>query len=407
MAGSNAKRATSATPTKGADGRWSFVVDVGLDPETGKRRQARRKGYQTKQDAQEALDELRGKARTRTYTPPPKMTFREYLDTWVAGLPTTGLKPSTVDSYRRNILYVTATLGARRLDGLSPLDLDGLYTRLLAGGRRLKPGEGLRPRSVRYCHQVIAKALGDAVRKGILPRNVAAAASPPSAKSTRAPEMNWWTFDELQRFLDATKDEPLGPLFRLAAMTGMRRGELCGLRWADVDFAAGNLEVRHQLLVVRSPGATDGGLMFSETTKTDRGRRTIGLDPTTVAVLKARKSEQSVKRLAMGAGWQNERGLAFTEADGRPLDPESVGKVFDRRVARLGLKRLRFHDLRHTHVAHLIAQGIDPLTISRRVGHASASFTLDRYGHLFPQADSDAATAVAAMVDGAILGECR
>lgn len=248
---------------------------------------------------------------------------------------------------------------------------------------------------------MVHKALKDAVDAGTLARNVAEKAKPPSAKSTKAPEMAWWTPPDLRTFLDRTADAPLGALFRVAAMTGMRRGEVCGLRWSDVDLDVGRIDVRQQLTVVRTPGAPDGGLLFSERTKTDRGRRTVDLDPGTVAVLRTRRSQQAEHRLAVGAGWSNEHNLVFTEPDVRPLDPESVAQVFNRRVARFKLPRIRFHDLRHTHVAHLIAAGEQPLLIARRLGHASAAFTQDRYGHLFPEAGSQAASAVAAMVDAA------
>ena len=152
--------------------------------------------------------------------------------------------------------------------------------------------------------------------------------------------------------------------------------------------------------MVRSPGAPNGGLVFCERTKTDHGRRSIDLDSATVATLRNQRKRQAENRLLVGAGWSNDHDLVFTDPAGRPLDPESVAKVFDRRVARLGLRRIRFHDLRHTHVAHLIAAKQQPLKIAKRLGHASAAFTQDRYGHLFEDADSQAAAAVAAMVDG-------
>jgi integrase len=394
-----AKRAGTATPRKDPrTGEWWFVVDGGRDPETGRRRQAKRRGFATKRDAQEELDKIRGKRRTASYVPPARTTLAEYAAKWLAGLPAQGRRPSTVDGYRRCLDYVLPDLGHKRLDALTVHDLDELYGRLLASGKRQSEG-GLSPRSVRYVHTVLHKALSDAVRKGTLARNVAEVASPPDTASAKAPEMAWWKPEELRAFLALTADEPLGPLFRVAAMTGMRRGEVCGLRWSDVDLDRARVEVRHQLLVVR--GAPDGGLLFSECTKTATGRRSVDLDPETVATLRAQHRRQAAQRLAIGAGWANERGLVFTEPDGRPLDPESVAKVFARRVARSGLPRVRFHDLRHTHVAHLIAAGEQPLLIAKRVGHASAAFTQDRYGHLFDDAGSQAASAVAAMVDGA------
>ena len=154
-------------------------------------------------------------------------------------------------------------------------------------------------------------------------------------------------------------------------MTGMRRGEVCGLRWSDVDLDRARIDVRHQLLVVRTPGAPDGGLLFSDETKTKDGRRSIDLDPATRG--RAQDAEAPSERAAVGEGpgWSNEHDLVFTEPDGRPLDPESVAKVFMLRVARSGLPVIRFHDLRHTHVAHLIEAGEQPLLIRKRLGHAS------------------------------------
>jgi integrase len=394
-------RNSAAAPRKDPKtGKWFFVVDVGSGPD-GKRRQVFRRGFFTKKQAQEELDTVRRQGRTNRYVPPAKLTVKEYLEQWVAGLPTSGLRPSTIDGYRRNMDYVIPVLGRRRLDSITPLDLDQLYSQLLISGRRQRFGP-LSKRSVFYIHSVLHRALSDAVKKGILSRNVADHATAPSAKSTRPPEASWWTPAELRSFLSATAEDPLGPLFRVAAMTGMRRGEVCGLRWSDVDLDLARVEVRQQLNVVRSPGASDGGLVFSERTKTDHGRRSIDLDPVTVSALRTQRKRQAEYRLLVGAGWSNDRDLVFTDPAGRPLDPESVAKAFDRRVARLGLRRIRFHDLRHTHVAHLIAAKQQPLKIAKRLGHASAAFTQDRYAHLFEDADSQAAAAVAAMVDEAL-----
>ncbi len=275
--------------------------------EDGKRRQTRRRGFRTKKAAQEALDKLRGSVTTQSYVVPAKQTLGEYLAGWLAGLPTQGLRPSTVDGYRRNVLYIPSSLARKRLDQVTASDLDQLYSDLLASdllasdllasGLRRRQG-GLSPRSVRYLHVVVSKALSEAVRKGELARNVATVASPPRAKSTKAPEAKWWPPAELRAFLDFTADETFGPLFRLAAMTGMRRGEVCGLAWDHVDLDRGRLDVRQQLLVVR--GGPEGGLLFSATTKTDRSRRTVDLDPATVAVLRSHRARQAEQRLALG-----------------------------------------------------------------------------------------------------------
>lgn len=216
----------------------------------------------------------------------------------------------------------------------------------MESGKR-RDGTGLSKRSVRYIHTTLHKALNDGV-KGVLARNVATAAGAPSPKSTRAPEMQWWTPEQLRTFLAFKADEAVGPIFHLAAMTGMRRGEVCGLRWADIDFDAARLEVRHQLLVIAHR------LVFAERTKTDHGRRAVDLDDGTIGVLRAQRARQAAAKLLAGPGWIDS-DLVFAQADGSPVDPTAIAKVYDRRVARLGVPRIRFHDLRHTHVAHLIA----------------------------------------------------
>ena len=344
-------RNDTAGPRKDGNGTWFFIVDIGRD-ENGRRKQAKRRGFATKKEAQEELDKVRRSVSTSSYVAPARMSLREYLDAWLAGLPAHGLRPSTVDGYRRCCLYLPAALANRRVDQVTATDLDRLYADLLKSGLRQREG-GLSPRSVRYVHTVLSKALADGVRKGHLARNVALAASPPSAKSARAPEMTVWTPAQLKKFLAFTAEEALGPLFHVAAMTGMRRGEVCGVRWADVDLNAAVIRVRQQLTTV------NGELMFSERTKTDRGQRNIDLDPGTVAILRTQRSRQAQARLMVGSGYRD-TGLVFTEPDGSPLDPESVAKVFDRRVARSGLPKLRFHDLRHGRVALLIAAGSSP-----------------------------------------------
>jgi hypothetical protein len=200
------ERAASAVPKKDAAGRWWFVVDGGMGPD-GERRQVRRKGFPTKKEAQAELDKVRGQARSRSYVAPTTLTVKAYLDGWLAALPTR-LRASTVDGYRRCLLPVADALGGRKLVSLTPEDLDKLYAELLVSGRRQREG-GLSPRTVRYVHTVLRKALADAVKKGTLARNVADAADPPRARDTKAPEMAWWTPVELRSFLDFTASEHL------------------------------------------------------------------------------------------------------------------------------------------------------------------------------------------------------
>lgn len=379
-------------------GTWWFVVDLPASG-NGKRRQAKRRGFPTKRAAQVALDRLRVNVREGTHVAIDRMTLGEYLDQWGETLAVAGRKPATVASYRRNLrVHVHPRLGAIRLQELTPLHLDTMYAELLAGGNMRTEGAALSPRTVRYVHTILRKALADATRKGLIVRNPSDAATPPSAKAARAPEMAFWTPAELHRFLRANEQDDMFPMLRLVAMSGLRRGEACGLRWSDVDLDDGTVDVRRQLVVV---AGGDGGhdAVMQATTKSDAGRRRIDLDDTTVAVLRTHRASQAQRRLLMGSAW-TDSGLVFTRETGEQLDPDQVSSRFETRVKRFDGPRLRFHDLRHTHCAHLIGAGVNVKTISRRLGHASVSFTLDRYGHLMPEADGEAAAAVAALVDG-------
>ena len=278
--------------------------------------------------------------------------------------------------------YVVPRIGSLPLQGLSALDLDQLYA-ALASVVSLS--------TVRAVHAVVSKALADAERKGFVSRNVARLASPPRTSATRAPEMTVWTPAELASFLELVEDHRYGPAMRVAAMTGLRRSELLGLRWADVDLDAAALTVRQSVQLV------EGRIVVGDV-KTARSRRRIDLDAGTVATLRAHRRAQSAERLMVGAGWRD-HGLVFTAPDGSPLNPDTIGQWFARMVRRSELPRIRLHDLRHTHATHLLAADVNIKIVSERLGHSSTSFTLDTYGHVMPGQQASAAAAVAAVVD--------
>jgi integrase len=233
---------------------------------------------------------------------------------------------------------------------------------------------------------VLRRALADAERQGIVPRNMADLASPPSNKSAKAPEATVWSVEELETFLDQIRDHWLHPLVYLVGYTGLRRGEVCGLRWSDVDLEAGRLHVRQQAQNVK------GQIEFHDL-KTDNARRSVALDAHTVAVLRAHRKTQAEWRLAVGPGW-HDLGLVFTHADGRAFDPGSITKTFFALVKRSGLPHVNIHGLRHSHGSHLLMAGVPALTVSKRLGHSSVVFTQDRYGHLLPDSQDAVVAAI-------------
>lgn len=329
---------------KDRNGTWSFVVDVSTG---SRRRQYRRRGFATKREAQAALTELLASLQRGTFVRPERLSVGDYLQGWMASLESSGRSRSTVSSYRHCLrLHVVPYIGEVQLQALAPVDLDRLYRHLLEGGRRIDRADGTRglsKRTVRYIHVIVSAALKDAVAKGLLARNPAEAATPPAASATKAPEMAWWRPEELQEFLAFVEGHELAALFRVAAMTGMRRGEVVGLRWIDLDLDAARLTVRRQVTAVDNEPRWGSP-------KSDKGRRTIDLDDDTVAALRALEAKARWRRSDQPAG--EHLGVLFARADGTPLHPDHVTTVFDRLVAHSGLRRIRLHDLRHSHAAH-------------------------------------------------------
>lgn len=302
---------------------------------------------------------------------PGRLTVGEYLlDKWLNHI-RPSVAPKTLDTYAMLMrAYVVPDLGGLRLDRLRPLAIQGLYDRLLLSGRKDGRG-GLSPRSVLHIHRVLCKSFGQAVKWGLLGVNPALATEPPSAKS---PEMQALDEAETVRLLETARGSRLhGPIL-LAAVTGLRRGELLALRWQDIDLPAKCLHVR------RSLGMVAGELIFSEP-KTAKSRRRITLPGIAVEMLRALKHEQGQESVDAGPCWQDEEGLVFTRPDGRPMSPNAFTKAFGEIVQKAGLG-IRFHDLRHGHASQLLRQGVNVKAVSERLGHSTIQLTLDTYSHL-------------------------
>lgn len=373
--------------------RYYAVVYEGIDPASGRERHRWHAAGATRRDAERLLAELVKRSHDGDYRAPERITLGTYLiERW---LPTkrSQLRPTTHDSYRRNIeRHVLPALGARPLQRLAPEDLDGLYASLLADGRRNGAGGGLSAKTVRYIHGILRKALGDAQRKGTVARNVADQADPPKLSSKPRREMRVWSAPELRRFLEVVEDHRLFVAFLLAANTGMRRGEVLGLRWTDVGFDRSRLSVNQAVVsIAYEVKVTD--------VKTDTARRTIDLDGRTVAVLRGWRKEQLEERLAAGLPW-DEASFVVARPDGSPIHPDYFSQCFDRAVASSGLRRIRLHDLRHTHASILLRAGQPVKVVSERLGHANPAFTMSVYQHVLPGMQADAAAKFAEAVFG-------
>ena len=386
------RRQPGVTKYTTSDGRtlWQYVVDIGDDPETGRRRQRRKRGFATQADASAALDEARRAIEVGGHLfDLEHITFLEYLDLWLDGLANTSKTPRTIADYRNETRrYVRPHMPEVKLANLTPLHLEHLYRTLVKqGGRK---GQPLSPKTVRRVHQMIQKALTDAERKGIVQRNAARLADKPSTAQLETNRISW-TPDELRTLLGAAEGHELFPLIRLTALTGMRRGEVCGLKWEDLDLAGMQLRVRRTL------GVVDGKPVLG-TPKSRRSRRTIDLDERTVEILRAHREHQAEAAEFVGDGWHHS-GYVFTTVIGTHTHPDNVGKRFTDIVRSTDVPYLTLHGLRHTHATHLLAMGQNPRMVSERLGHADVAFTLQVYGHVLPGHQREAAEAAAGLVD--------
>jgi integrase len=359
------------------------------DP-NGKPRQLKRNGFRTKREAEDfetktLAEVLAGRAPVRG-----RLTVADYLtQRWLPAV-RPRLKASTFATYSDMVrAYILPRLGGVALTALDPARLEAFYSELAVDGRTGASGRtgGLSPKAVRNVAGVISKALADAERWGLVGRNVARVATPPSG---RPPEMQCWTPAQLAAFVAVAAEQRLGGLWVLAATSGMRRGELLGLRWSDIDLD----EAR---LAVRSTRVRAGDAIIETDPKTERSRRTLALDAGTVAALRGLRRLQQEEALALGTGWTDDVLVAVDEI-GEPIHPRRWSRSFTVLAAQAGLPRIRLHDLRHTVVTAALTAGVPVEVVSRRVGHADVVITLRVYRHVLEGEDAAAAEALGALV---------
>lgn len=366
-------------------GTWQLVADVeaGLG---GKRRQVRRGGFRTQGEAEAALKRVLEEASTQTDG--GRMTLEAYLAGWLRDKVAAGeLRRTTERSYRQHIDdYLVPHLGHHRLNELRPQHVRRMLAALVEGNAERKRPLG--PSSVRRIHATLRSALKPAAADGLIMQNVAAGVALPRASR---PKVHPWEAEELGRFLDHAAGDRLGTLYEVVAMTGLRRGEACGVRWVDVDLERGRLTVRQQAIqlgheVVFGPPKTASG-----------EARRVDLDEQTIGTLLAHQLAQEAERATWGDAWVDS-GLVFTREDGSGWHPEVVTKRFIALAAEAQLRPVRLHDLRHGQASLMLAAGVPLAVVSKRLGHSSITITSDTYSHMLEGVGRQAAEAAAALV---------
>ena len=344
--------------------------------ETAEGRKQHTKSFRTKKEAQQFLTETLAAIQQGVFREPSKVTFGEFLvERWLPAREQ-ALRPSTFATYRGLVeRHVVPALGHVQIQQLSADRLDRFYADLVA--------QGLATKTVRNIHVLLHRALTDAVRKNLVPRNVADAADPPKLNRADREEMKTWTPEQLRQFFAGIANHRLVAAYILAATTGMRRGEVLGVRWRDIDFNARRLHVQQTVLTVEYQ-------IIIGRPKTLRGERKIALDDQTIQVLQSHRAAQRREKQLLGDGYQD-HGLVFAREDGTPVHPDYFSQTFDRTVKRLGLPKIRLHDLRHTHASLLLRDRVPIKVVSERLGHSNPAFTMTTYQHVLPGMQDDAA----------------
>lgn len=363
------------TITHRKDGRWEARITHGRRPDG---QPGRITVYgKTRKEVAEQLNALLTAQNRGVLVTPEKLTFGVYMQQWLDRKKAAGRRASTIAGYTNMVdKHLSPLIGEQRVQKLEPLNLEMLYGQLRA--------KGLGERMVQLSHVLMFNMLKQAKRDGIIVRNVAELVERPQVTPYEAAV---WTGDQVMTFLDGIRAHRWYVLFYLSVTTGMRRGELLGLQWQDIDVEEGRLTIRRNL-------TTAGRKVVMSEPKTKSGRRTLYLTPEALALLEEQRAAQEKLRLKLGDRWPG-NGHVFTTQIGTTIKPVKASREFDVLGKQLGLPRIRLHDLRHTNASLASRQGMPIKVLSERLGHSTPGFTAKTYQHLYDDQHREAAMTLA------------
>lgn len=354
---------------------WSIIFYLGRDSNTGKKKSQWVTVKGTKKDAERKLTELLHQHDTGGFVKPGKLTMADYLRLWLNDYATANVRPRTLQRYQGIIeRHLIPSFGSVLLTKLQPSHIQSCYAKSLTDGRLDGKSGGLTAKSIVQHHRILKQALSHAVKWGFLSRNVAQAVDPPRPVNR---EMHTLDNEDVLVFLEQAKETDYYTLFYLAIYTGLRRSEMLGLRWKDLNLHMSTLSVVQAMHRLKG-----GEIQFLEP-KTAKGRRSVALSPSTTIMLRQYHEQQQAIRIIMGTTL-SAYDLVFSQPDGSPLKPDTITNTFLRIARKAGLLNVRLHDLRHTHATLMLQQGVHPKIVQERLGHATIAITLDTYSHVLP-----------------------
>ena len=353
---------------------WQARITTGYDPGTGRQIQRSITG-KTQKEVAEKLRQLTHELDKGTYLSPSKMTVQVWMETWLEEY-LGNVKEATRFLYRKNTEnYIVPHLGSVKLEALTAPMIQSFYNNLV--NPRDQDSRPLSPKTVKNIHGVLHKALQKAVLVGYIRGNPSDACTLP--KVIRK-DIHPLDEEQIRLFLEAIADHPHELLYKIALFTGLRQGEILGLSWDCIDFEHSTLLVRQQLRREQEKG----GQYYITTPKNGKSR-TLTLAPSVLQLFRLQKLHQNFLRALAGEEWNNTENMVFTNQTGGYLSYRTVYDCFKRIVKKINLPETRFHDLRHSYAVASIQAGDDIKTVQENLGHATASFTLDVYGHVTAQ----------------------
>ncbi|MGV9714465.1 tyrosine-type recombinase/integrase [Rhodococcus pyridinivorans] len=366
--------------------RYEVTLDAGPDPVTGKRRQTRKR-YKTLDEATAAHAKISSEVDAGTYVARSAITVEQLCSDYIAGRH--NLRATSLSKLEYDLAPLRERHGGKAVQSLTKRHIDDLVKDLLAGGTLTAKGRKRKPWSAAAVNKVIAtvqQVLADAVGQGLIPRNVAAAVDrvPVPYKS-----MNTYTEAEVRKLLSAAATDRNGHAWHLA-LCGLRRGEIAGLRWSDIDFEAGTLSIATNRVMA-------GSKAVENEPKTETSRRTLPLSAPLKAALEAARLRQKKERLELGPDYGSGVAVMSNEA-GEPYNPAVLSRYWREFAERAGVRPLRLHDCRHTAATMLHLQGVPVAVIAAWIGHSNAAFTMQVYAHSQDDALKGAASVFGAVV---------